>query len=112
MEESILKTIKKLLGPTGECGFFDDDIIRHTNTVLGILYQAGVGDEPFTITGNTETWGDFLGNNPCLEMVKSYIALRVRKLFDPPTGSSVSKAMDEELNELIWRINVEVDPKK
>lgn len=111
MTESILNSIKKLLGITAEYEHFDPDITMHINSVFVILNQLGVGpDTPFSITGDSETWDQFI-DEAKLNMVKSYMYLKVRLLFDPPTGS-VQDAIKNQIAELEWRLNVAVDPKK
>ena len=107
--ESILNSIKKMLGITEEYTHFDQDIIIHINSVFVILNQMGVGpDNVFYITDATQTWDQFIDESK-LNMVKSYMYLRVRLLFDPPTGS-VKDALTAEADELGWRLNVAVDP--
>lgn len=109
MNESILTSIKKLLGITEEYKHFDTDIVIHINTVFMILMQLGVGPETgFTISDDTSVWGDFLTSSAQLEAVKSYVYLRVRMLFDPPQGS-VATSMENLIKELEFRLNVEVD---
>ena len=107
--ESILTSIKKLLGPSAEDTHFDPDIIMHINTVLMDLNQIGVGpEEGFAITDKSETWDDFVPEASLakLEGIKSYIYLRVRLLFDPPTNSAVIESMNKQIDKLEWRINV------
>ena len=105
--DSILTSIKKLLGITEEYVHFDADIIMHINSVLSTLAQIGVGpSEGFVITGDNETWGDFIPENRNLENVKQYVYLNVRLVFDPPTQSSVLDSYQRKINELEWRINV------
>lgn len=109
MDESILTSIKKLLGIAEEYKHFDTDIVIHINTVFMILMQLGVGPEAgFTISDDTAVWGDFLTSSAQLEAVKSYVYLRVRMLFDPPQGS-VGTSMENLIKELEFRLNVEVD---
>lgn len=111
MEESILTSIKKLLGIAKDYDHFDTDIIMHINSVLGALTQIGVGPKTgFSISDETAIWTDFIEMNPLLEMVKSYVYLKVRLLFDPPQSSSVAEAMKNNAAELEWRISVTVDP--
>lgn len=107
--ESILNTIKKLLGLDAEYTQFDTDIIVFINSVFGTLYQLGVG-KPFSITSAEETWSDYLEDVSKLEMIKSYMYMKVRLAFDPPTGGLLD-ALKEQAAELEWRINVMVDPK-
>ena len=109
--ESILISVKKLLGITEECTDFDIDIIMHINTVLSILCQIGVGPaDGFSIEDSSATWSEFIEDNSKLEMVKSYVYLKVRMLFDPPTMGAVMEAMKRNIDELEWRMNVSVDP--
>lgn len=111
--DSILTSIKKLLGITEDYEHFDPDIIMHINTVLVILNQLGVGDENgFAIEDKTATWQDFLGDDNRLNLIKSYVHLKVRLLFDPPQSSVVRDAINNMISELEFRISVEVDPKR
>lgn len=110
--ESILTSIKKMLGITEEYTHFDEDIIMHINSVFMILQQLGVGPvNGFHIEDETATWFDYLKNVDELHMVKSYIALRVGMLFDPPQSSVVAEAKKQLIAEFEWRLNVAVDPK-
>ena len=105
--DSILTSIKKLLGITEEYEHFDQDIIIHINTALMILTQLGVGpSEGFFIKDKYALWSDFIPDVKTLEDVKSYIYLKVRMLFDPPTSSSLMNAMEQNMKELEWRLNV------
>lgn len=105
--ESILNSIKKLFGPEGSYDAFDNDLILHINTYLRVLNQLGVGEENFRIADDTATWNDFLGENEeLLDEVKTYIYLRVKVVFDPPASSIVMNAINEQVNELTWRLRV------
>lgn len=110
MEESILVSIKKLLGIDSEYTHFDTDIIMHINSVLSVLTQLGVGpSEGFVIEDSNALWTDFLSSARDIEMVKAYIYLKVRLLFDPPTSSAAMESAKQLISELEWRINVAVD---
>ena len=112
MDSSILTSIKKLLGIAEEDTSFDQDIVMHINTVFAILAQLGVGPaNGFSIEDDSAIWGDYLGNATNLELVKSYIYMKVRSMFDPPTSSILADAMNKNISELEWRINTTVDPK-
>lgn len=112
MDSSILTSIKKLLGIAEEDTSFDQDIIMHINTVFAILAQLGVGPaNGFSIKDDGAIWSDYLGNATNLELVKSYIYMKVRSMFDPPTSSILADAMNKNISELEWRINTTVDPK-
>lgn len=107
--DSILTSIKKLLNISEDYEYFDQDIIMHINTTLLVLTQLGVGPpEGFVITDKTAIWDDFIGDAN-LEMVKSYIYLKVKLLFDPPTSSSAVDAANRMIAEFEWRLNVAVD---
>ena len=108
--ESILNSIKKLLGMTSDYTCFDKDLIIHINTVFAILTQLGVGPETgFSISDNSAIWNDFTSDMKVLESVKSYMYLKVRLLFDPPTSSFVMESMNRQIAEFEWRLNVEAE---
>ena len=108
--DSILQSIKKLLGPAEDYSHFDADIILHINSAFAALHQLGVGpEEGFTIQDAGATWQDYLGDEKRLELVKTYVYLKVRLLFDPPTMGSVMEAAKEALRETEWRITVAGD---
>ena len=108
--DSILTSVKKLLGLTEEYTAFDIDLIIHINSVLMILRQMGVGpDEPFAISDATATWSEFCGEKADIEAVKSYVAMKVRLLFDPPQSSSTMEATKNLISELEWRLYTERD---
>ena len=110
--ESILNSVKKMIGIDQDYTVFDADIITHTNTAFSILHQLGVGpDEGFEVTDNTQTWTDFIGDDPRFNFVKSWVTLKVKMLFDPPQSSALIDSANRLLSELEWRINVSVDPK-
>ena len=105
--ESILISIKKLLGITEEYDQFDPDIIMHINSVFMILTQLGVGPaEGFSIEDDTAVWTDFIQDIKKLESVKTYVYLKVKLAFDPPLSSAVIESMNRLINELEWRLNV------
>lgn len=111
--DSILTSIKKLLGVAEDYTQFDTDIIIHINSVFSILTQLGVGPENgFSIMGKEAVWSDFLSDAKTLEMVKTYIYLKVKLLFDPPLNSSVTASIEKTISELEWRINVEAESKE
>ena len=110
--ESVLSTIKKMLGISADYKHFDNDIIVHINTVLMTLNQIGIGpEEPAFITSEMDSWEQTIGETKNIEAVKTYMYLKVRIAFDPPT-SSVLEAMNRQANELEWRLNVQSELKK
>ena len=109
--DSILTSVKKMLGITEDYEHFDADLIMHINSVFMILTQLGVGpSEGFSIENKTDTWDDFVSSDSNLEAVKSYMYLKVKLLFDPPLSSAVMESMNRMISELEWRLNVSVDP--
>ena len=107
--ESILTSIKKLLGVDKDYPHFDADIITHINSVLFILNQVGVGpSKGFRITGDNETWEDYIPgiDEKNVESLRTYIYQKVKLVFDPPTSSIASELTKESANELEWRLNV------
>ena len=110
MEESILKTIKKKLGLGADYDAFDTDVITNINTSLMRLGQLGVGPaNGFRITGEFETWHDFIGNRIDLEGIKDYIYMKARIVFDPPSSAAALQALKEEVKELEFCLNVQVE---
>lgn len=109
--ESILTTIKKMLGVDEADTNFDIDIIVHINTALMRLNQLGVGPVGgFSISDKTKTWTEYLGTRIDIEAVKSYIYIRVKLVFDPPTSSTLLEALDSTKKELEWCLGVQVEP--
>lgn len=106
--ESILTSVKKMLGITEEYEHFDADLIMHINSVFMILNQLGVGpSKGFIITDKFATWADFIQSGENLESVKTYMYMKVRLLFDPPMSSAVMESMKQMISELEWRLNVQ-----
>ena len=107
MSDSILNTTKKLVGISENYEAFDIDIMTHINTVFTTLQQLGIGPvEGFMIEDATINWDAFLGDDPRLNSVKTYMVLRVRMLFDPPTSFHLHASIKEEIAELEWRLSV------
>ena len=105
--ESILTSIKKLLGIAEEYTHFDADLIMHINSVFATLTQIGVGpSEGFYIDDSSAVWSSFTDDVTSLASVKSYMHLKVRLLFDPPTSSAVMSSMERQISEFEWRLRV------
>lgn len=105
--DSILTSIKKLLGIQEEYTVFDADIIIHINTAFAILNQLGIGPEDgYIIEDEVSVWDDYLAayNH---SMVKSFIFIHVRLAFDPPTSTALLDSMKRTLDELTWRLELE-----
>jgi hypothetical protein len=108
--QSILTSVKKLLGIDESYTVFDTDVMLHINSVFSTLQQLGVGPSSgYAISDSTGTWGDFIGASTVINNVKSYMFLRVKLLFDPPATSFALDAMSLQIKELEWRMNVAAD---
>lgn len=107
MEQSILKSTKKILGIADDYTVFDLDIITHINSAFSTLTQLGVGPSTgFMIEDAEPVWADFIGADLQNNSVKSYVFLKVRMLFDPPSTSYLISATEKQIQELEWRLNV------
>lgn len=112
--ESILTSIKKLLGIEEQYTHFDQDIIIHINTTFLDLNQIGVGPkEGFRIKDASTNWSEFLPEADMLKMeaVKTYMYLKVKLVFDPPTSSAVMESFKNMADKLEWRLNVQAESK-
>ena len=106
MEASILFSVKKVLGLAPTYTIFDEDILIHINSTFGILDQLGIGPEGgFFIEDESASWEDFVVPTNQLNLVRTYIFLKVRMLFDPPTTSFLIEAMNNQIKEYEWRLN-------
>ena len=106
MEDSILKSVKKLLGVADDYTAFDLDILIHINSALATLHHLGVGpDTPLVIEDDTAVWADFFEAKTGFESAKTYVFLKVRSVFDPPQSGYAVTAMEKQILELEWRLN-------
>ena len=109
--ESILNSVKAFVGVSDEETYFDPELIVHINSVFSNLRQMGVGpEETFSIIDENNIWDDFTDDDIFNE-VKTYVQLRVKMIFDPPTNSSVIDAFERQIKELEWRLNVSASNK-
>ena len=109
--DSILTSIKKLLGIAEDYEHFDQDLIIHINSVLSVLTQLGVGpSEGFSIEDENATWNDFIPEDKRLSSIRSYVYMKVKLLFDPPLSSSVMESMNRMISEFEWRLNIAAEP--
>lgn len=105
-DESILTETKKALGIADDVTVFDTDVRMHINSAFGTLNQLGIGPEGgFEVIDANQTWADILASDLKLSPVKSYVHLRVRMLFDPPSNSWLTVAMKEQIEQLEWRLS-------
>lgn len=110
---SILDSTKKAIGLGADYDVFDPDIIMHINTAFSTLSQLGVGpEEGFQIVDDSITWDEYTMADKERNMVKSYVYLRVRLLFDPPETSYLINAFNDQVKELEWRLNVHEEGEK
>ena len=107
MDESILVTVKKILGLPSDHTEFDLDIITFTNTALATFSQITTG-VPLVITDGTAVWSDLVTKTPeQLELAKSFVSMKVRLAFDPPQLGYLVEAINKQLDELAWRLEIE-----
>lgn len=105
--DSILVSVKKLLGIDAEYTIFDPDIIIHINTAFAVLNQLGVGpEEGFMIESDSEVWDDYIVDYNFM-MAKTFVFLKVKIVFDPPSSTALLESMNRQLDELTWRLEVE-----
>lgn len=109
--DSILNTIKKLLGIDSADDSFDVDILVHINSIIPILSQMGIGPKNgFMVTSSEQVWSDYIDSSVInVEGVKTYIYLKTKLIFDPPTNSTTIEAFNKLLNELEWRMMLAVE---
>lgn len=109
MDESVLNTIKKMLGLAEDYDAFDIDVIVAINSALMVLGQIGAIPVGKHITGSNETWRNVMGDRTDLDSLWLYVYLRVKLVFDPPTTGSLMEAYAKRADELEWRLNVQAD---
>lgn len=110
--DSILNSVKKKVSAGEEYDYFDDELIDYINSAFFTLNQLGVGpEEPFTIEDEYDTWDEFLPFGD-IELVRPYICLRVRLLFDPPTSSYLVESINEQIAMYEFRMMVEAEKDK
>lgn len=113
MITSILDSVKKSLNLAADYTPFDEEIIMYINSVFSTLNELGLGpDEGFMIEDKEPTWDAFLGSDPRLNSVKTYMFLRVKLLFDPPTTGFTTTAIERQIEQLEWRLNVQREDKE
>lgn len=113
MITSILDSVKKSLNLADDYTPFDEEIIMHINSVFSTLNELGLGpNEGFMIEDKEPTWDAFLGSDPRLNSVKTYVYLRVKLLFDPPNTGFTTAAIERQIEQLEWRLNVQREDKE
>lgn len=110
MDQSILVTMRGMLGPSEDYQYFDTDFIPHINSTLNRLKTLGIGPEDrFYITGESETWADLFGDAKIIDMVISYMFLKIKMQFDPPSSSIAAEAFNNQIKEYEWVMNVDAE---
>lgn len=109
--DSILKTVRKYIGPAEDYLYFDPELIMSINTAFNVLNHGGIGERGFRIEDDTATWNDFVGDNnrALAAAVESYTCMSVKLDFDPPSNSFLVTRMKERIDELYWRMITMVD---
>lgn len=107
-DQSILDSVKKVIGMDPSYTAFDEDIVMHINSSFSKLYNLGVGPKlvAFEIENNTSTWSDFLQGKTNINMVKTYVCMSVRQIFDPPPTSFGIEAVQKEIEQMGWRLKI------
>lgn len=110
MNDSILSSIKSLLGIEDDYTVFDQDLAIQINTAISVLYQLGLETaKDYRVVDYQNSWSELMGDYGNIELVKTIIYLRTKKVFDPPQSQTVMSAIDSQIHELEWRLNIEVD---
>lgn len=105
----VLTDIKKLIGFDEDYNAFDQDIVMQINSALSILKQIGVEVLSNVTLDGSEDWEDILGEHADIEMIKNYIYMKTKLVFDPPVNGSVMESLKEQIKEFEWRINFEIE---
>jgi hypothetical protein len=112
IQNSILLLTKKKIGISPDDYAFDEDIITDINAVIFSLNLIGIGEEGFSISDASATWTDLLGENVKIyEAVKTFIYLKVKLMFDPPSSSFVVSALEKQISEIEWKLNFKYESK-
>lgn len=112
-DDSILKSVKKILGLADEYDVFDLDVIMHINSGFTTLHSAGIGPSTvFSIEDDSTTWSEFIDGFTELNSVRTYMSMYVKLIFDPPATSFTISAMEKQLEEYLWRMHVSSENKR
>lgn len=110
MNESILTSIKTQLSLMPEDESFDNEIVIFINAAFARLTLLGVGPiEGFSIQDDSTTWDEFVVDITQEALAKTYVFLKVKIVFDPPTNSSLAKAIEEQIKEYEYLLKVEAE---
>lgn len=110
MSDSILVSVKKMLGLEEDYTPFDDELTGHINSAIMAAHQIGIGKPDFMITGASETWEDWLGEEAShYASIRHYIYLKTKISWDPPANSFIATAIEKQIDESTWRLNVQAE---
>lgn len=110
MSDSVFLTVKSSLGVESDYTGFDADILLGINTAIMTLTQLGIGPTGgLVINGSEQNWTQLTGNETDMEALKTYVCLKTRMLFDPPSSSSILEAYKQALNEMEWRLMTQAE---
>lgn len=110
MENSILLTIKSMLGLEKDYTPFDEELVWHINSAIMVAHQLGIGNYNFAITGSSETWQDWLGDSADrISAIQHYIYMQTKLSWDPPANSFVVSALQKQIDEMTWRLNIQAE---
>lgn len=109
---SILTDVKHKIGPSGDYTYYDRDIIDAINAAFAVLTQIGVGPESFRIVDDSTEWEELTNDPVLLDLVQTYVYQKTRLVFDPPNSSHVLSSINEQIQELQWRMLTEVNYKE
>ena len=111
MIDSVLESVKKMLGIDAQYDAFDQELIIHINSALGVAKQVGIQlTDSFLIEDADKTWAQVVKDPNAIPLVKSYIYLKVKLIFDPPSTGVLHEAMERQIQEFEWRLFVDADP--
>jgi len=111
--DNILIDIKKLIGLLEEDDSFDVDVLININNAIDTLWELGVINKPYNRVQNDTTWTQIFGNECSqLDMIKTYIYLKTKLIFDPPLNASLLESLRENIRETEYRLNISYDPEK
>lgn len=111
IKESILLSVRNRLEIVDDDDY-DQELVMDINTALSQLNEIGIGVQDFVVEDDQQTWSDFLGSSKKYEQAKTFVFLKVKKLFDPPTSSVLSDSIDKQIAEIFWRLRVKKDNEK
>lgn len=106
----LLDVAEVVLGSIEEVDAFKSDLIIHINSALMTLGQIGVGEDYYRITGDAETWSDFVGDDTRVAAIQDYVTSKVKLAFDPPSSSAALESLTELIREMEWRLQIQADP--